>query len=163
MGTEKAGAMPSWARKAEVEERAKLLARMVPLIMHGLQTKSYEQFVASFSNPGAEPDAFERSNRELHFQMQISPACRYHASASYSPEQSPCVVLQGGDDDFGVVITVSATEAIIVDSYLAPGQDAGCDARDVVHCLHAMPGFRSYAASLAAAARGGAEHGRRRA
>src|SRR5271170_5061194 len=98
--------MLGWESKAEVVERARLLARMVPLIMHGLQIKSYEQFVASFSNPGKEPDAFERSNRELHFQMRISPNCRYDVSASYSPEQSPCVVLQGGDDDFGVVITV---------------------------------------------------------
>jgi len=146
--------MLGWESKAEVVERARLLARMVPLIMHGLQIKSYEQFIASFSNPGKEPDAFERSNRELHFKMRISPNCRYDASASYSPEDSPWVVLQGGGDDFGVMIIVSATEAVIVDSYLAPAQDAGCDAPDVVRCLHAMPGFGSYAASLAAAARG---------
>jgi hypothetical protein len=149
-----AGALLGWECKAEVMERAKLLARMVPLIIYDLQAKSYEQFVPSFSNPGAEPDAFDRSNRQLHFQMRISPTCRYDASASYSPEESPWIVLQGGGDDFGVMIIVSATEAAIVDSYLAPGQGAGCDARDVVRCLRAMPGFGSYAASLAAATRG---------
>jgi hypothetical protein len=32
-------------------KRAKLLARMINLIMHSLKAKPYEQFVASFSNP----------------------------------------------------------------------------------------------------------------
>jgi hypothetical protein len=114
-----AGAMLGWECKAEVMERAKLLARMVPFIMHGFQTKSYDQFVVGFSNPGAEPDVFARSNRELHFQMQISPTCRYDASVSYSSEESPWVALQGGGDDFCVMIIVSATGAVIVDSYLA--------------------------------------------
>jgi hypothetical protein len=52
--------MFGWGRKGAVEKRAKLLARMVTLIVHGLQTQTYEQFVASFSNPGEEPDAVKR-------------------------------------------------------------------------------------------------------
>ena len=42
--------MLGWGRKAAIEKRAKLLARMTALILQGLQTKSYEQFIASFSN-----------------------------------------------------------------------------------------------------------------
>ena len=41
--------MFGWGRKGAVEKRAKLLARMVTLIVHGLRTKTYEQFIASFS------------------------------------------------------------------------------------------------------------------
>lgn len=70
-------------RKAAVKQRAGLFARMIGLIMHGLKTKPYDQFVASFSNPGKEPDAFDRSNRELHFQMRISKICWCDATASY--------------------------------------------------------------------------------
>src|SRR5580698_7691660 len=99
-------------RKAVVEERAKLLARMIALIIRGLQTKSYEQFIAGFSNPGAEPDAFEQSSRELCFQMRISPTCWYDAMASYPLGERPHVVLQGGGDDFGVFLTVSPNAGI---------------------------------------------------
>ena len=47
--------MLGWGRNSAVEKRAKRLARMTPLIMHGLQTKTYEQFIASFSNPAGSP------------------------------------------------------------------------------------------------------------
>lgn len=47
--------MFGWGRKASVDERAKQIARMLGFIQHGLRTKSYEQFAASFSNPGADP------------------------------------------------------------------------------------------------------------
>jgi hypothetical protein len=67
--------MLGWGRQAAVEKRAKLLGRMTDLIMHGLQTKTYEQFIASFSNPGWEPDTFERQRQELRFLMRISPTC----------------------------------------------------------------------------------------
>jgi hypothetical protein len=80
--------MLGWGRKAAVDERAKLLARMINLIMHSLKAKPYEQFVASFSNPGKEPDAFDGSNRELHFQMRISPSCWYDATATYPLRES---------------------------------------------------------------------------
>ena len=91
--------MLGWGRKAAVEKRAKLLARMINLIMHSLKAKPYEQFVASFSNPGKEPDAFDRSNRELHFQMRISPSCWYDATASYPLRETPWVSLHGAPRD----------------------------------------------------------------
>jgi hypothetical protein len=124
--------MLGWGRKAAIEKRAKLLARMISLIMHGLKTKPYEQFVASFSNPGEEPDAFDRSNRELHFQMRISPTCWYGSTASYPLRETPWVSLHGGGDDFGVLITVSPNAGITVGLHLASGQKsrprrAGCD------------------------------------
>jgi hypothetical protein len=138
--------MLGWGRKAAIEKRAKLLARMISLIMHGLKTKPYEQFVASFSNPGEEPDAFDRSNRELHFQMRISPTCWYGSTASYPLRETPWVSLHGGGDDFGVLITVSPNAGITVGLHLASGQRAGRDAQAVIYSLHAIPGFRSFAA-----------------
>jgi hypothetical protein len=138
--------MFGWGRKRAVEKRAKLLARMVTLITHGLKSKTYEQFVASFSNPGKEPDAFDRSNHELRFQMRISPTCWYDATASYPLRESPWVSLHGGGDDFGVLITVSPSAGITVGLHLASGQRAGRDARALIHSLHAIPGFRSFAA-----------------
>ncbi len=142
--------MLGWGRKAAVKRRAKLLARMIGLIMHGLKTKSYEQFVASFSNPGGEPDAFDRSNRKVHFQMRISPTCWYDVTASYSRSysrgESPWVSLRGGGDDFGVFITASPSFGITVGPQLAPGQKAGPDARAIMRSLYAMPGFRNFAA-----------------
>ena len=59
--------MLGWGRNSAVEKRAKLLARMTTLIMRGLQTKTYEQFIASFSNPDGEPDASERQRHEFTF------------------------------------------------------------------------------------------------
>jgi hypothetical protein len=138
--------MLGWGRKAAVEKRAKLLARMVTLIMHGLKSKPYEQFVASFSNPGKEPDVFDQSNRELHFQMRISPTCWYDTTATYPLRESPWASLHGGGDDFGVLITVSPNAGITVGLHLGSGQRAGRDAQAVIHSLHAIPGFRSFAA-----------------
>jgi hypothetical protein len=95
--------MLGWGRRGAMEKRAEMLGRMIALIMHALKSKSYEQFVASFSNPGEEPDAFDRSNRELHFQMRISPTCWYDATAG-----------------------------ITVGLHLASGQRAGRDAQAVI-------------------------------
>jgi hypothetical protein len=131
--------------KPAVKRRAKLLARMIGLILHGLETKSYEQFVASFSNPGGEPDAFDRLNCKLHFQMRISPTCWYDATASYSRGESPWVSLRGGGDDSGVFITASPSTGITVGPQLAPGQKAGPDARTIICKLCALPGFRNFA------------------
>lgn len=44
-----------WGHKAEIEQRAQRVARMLFFIKHGMQTKTYDEFVASFSNPGDEP------------------------------------------------------------------------------------------------------------
>jgi hypothetical protein len=138
--------MFGWGRRGAIEKRAKLLSRMIALITHGLKSKSYEQFVASFSNPGEEPDAFGRSNRELHFQMRISPTCWYDATATYPLRESSWVSVHGGGDDFGVLITVSPNAGITVGLHLASGQRAGRDAQAVIDRLHAIPGFRSFAA-----------------
>lgn len=138
--------MFGWGRKAAVKQRARLLARMIGLIMHGLKTKPYDQFVASFSNPGKESDAFDRSNRELHFQMRISKICWYDATASYPLRETPWVSLHGGGADFGVLITVSPGAGVTVGLHLASGQRAGRDAQAVIQSLHAVPGFRSFAA-----------------
>ena len=137
--------MVGWGRKAAVDERAKLIARMVALIVRGLQTKSYEQFIASFSNPGTEPDAFDRLSRDHFFIMRISPTCWYNAIASYPLGESPSVCIQGSGDDFGVFITAGAQSASMVDLHPTSGQSAGRDAEAMVRSLRVMPGYTSFA------------------
>ena len=75
--------MFGWGRKAAVEKRAKQIARMVLLVIDGLQTKTYEQSVEIFSNPGNVPSTRELDNRELSFQIRFSSACWYHTVAVY--------------------------------------------------------------------------------
>jgi hypothetical protein len=133
-------------RTAAVEKRAKLLARMSALILHGLQTKTYEQFIASFSNPDAKPDTSERQRHELRFLMQISLTCEYYATACYPRDDPPWAFLQGDGDDFGVFITLSQSGEITVGLHLESGETAGRDAQAIVHSLTAMPGFSSFSA-----------------
>ena len=137
--------MLRWGRSVAVEKRAKLLARMVALIMHGLETKTYEQFIASFSNPGTEPDASERQRYELHFQMRIEPKCGYDGMACYLPSEPPWATLKGHGADFGVFITIFGV-GTTVDLHLNSGEKAGRDASAIVRRLTAMPGFRSFSA-----------------
>jgi hypothetical protein len=140
-----------WGRKASIYERAKLIARMVGLIIDGLRTKSYEQFVLSFSNPGAEPDEFQRRNGELYFQMRISPTCWYNAIADYSGSASPqpLVGIQGMGDDFGVFISAGVEPgSLSVDLYLPPGRKAGRDASAMLRALAAMPADWSTVAEI---------------
>ena len=91
-----------WRRRATVEKRAKQIARMVLLVIDGLQTKTYEQFVASFSNPATEPSMIERDNRELSFQMRFSSSCWYESIPAYArgldEADEPQFYMQGGDD-----------------------------------------------------------------
>src|SRR5579863_1736947 len=139
--------MFGWGRKGAVEKRAKLLARMVPLIVHGLQTQTYEQFVASFSNPGEEPVAIERSSGKLHFQMRISPNCWYDAAASYplfdeAPPDRPsrrrrrprCV------HRWLAICRHNGRPAPHL------GTESGRDVRVMVRSLTGLPGFRSFSA-----------------
>src|SRR5271165_7082135 len=98
--------MFGWRHDTTTEERAKLLARMTELLMFGLQTKSYEEFTVTFSNPCTAPDAIERKSRELYFQVSISPTCWYNVLAIYPVGGSPSAFLQGGGDDCGVLIAV---------------------------------------------------------
>jgi hypothetical protein len=137
--------MLGWGGSVAVEKRAKLLARMVALIMHGLETKTYEQFIAGFSNPGAEPDASERQRCELRFQMRIEPKCGYDGTACYLPTEPSWATLKGHGDDFGVFITIFGV-GTTVDLHLNSGERAGRDASAIVRRLTAMPGFRSFSA-----------------
>src|SRR5262245_10723965 len=118
-----------WRREQPVEERAKLMARMVSLIVQGLQTKSYDEFVESFSNPGDEPTSFERLNRQLRFQMRISPTCWYDAIVEYgrTPGGNPHFYIEGGGDDWGVLISgdALADHRIGVDFYVPTGSQSG--------------------------------------
>jgi hypothetical protein len=138
--------MLGWGRNAAVEKRAKLLARMIDLIIHSLRTKTYEQFIASFSNPDAEPSAFERQRHELHFQMRISAMCGYEATACYPPSEPPWALLRGHGDDFGVFINISYNAGITVGLHLNTGERAGRDAGGILRSLKAMPGFGSFSA-----------------
>src|SRR3974390_622775 len=88
-----------------VEDRAHLIARMMPLIIRGLKTKTYEEFVESFSNPDGKPDS---RNRELSFQMRISPTCWYDATANYRHAEPPSARIHGGGDDLGVFIFITS-------------------------------------------------------
>jgi hypothetical protein len=138
--------MLGWGRKAAIEMRAKLLARMTALILHGLQTKSYEQFSASFSNPGWEPDTTELQRHELRFLLRISRTCEYYATACYPRDEPPWAFLQGDGDDFGVYINLSQNGEIGAGLHLGSGEPAGRDAQAMVGILTTMPGFKSFSA-----------------
>jgi hypothetical protein len=135
-----------WGRRAEVEARAKQLARVTMVIVHSLQTKSYEQFVQSFSNPGTEPGSLERLNRQLCFQLKVSPSSWYDAVADFSRRTDiyPCVILNGGGDDFGVAISAGPGYSI-VELHVPPGQKLGRDAKAMVNALGAIPGWTNNA------------------
>jgi hypothetical protein len=138
--------MFGWERRTEVKERAKQIARMVMLIVHSLKTKSYDEFVESFSNPGSEPGSPERFNRQLCFQMRISTTCWYDATADFGPrtDMRGFVNLYGGGDDFGVTINAGPGYST-VELYLPPGQKAGRDAKAIMHALAATPGWTNTA------------------
>jgi hypothetical protein len=133
-------------RRLEVEARAKQIARMVMVIVHGLQTKSYDEFVESFSNPGNEPASLERLNRQVCFQLRISSTCWYDATADFGrrTDMHHFVSLHGRGDDFGVAISAGPGYSAI-ELYLPPGQKAGRDAEAIVHALAATPGWRNVA------------------
>jgi hypothetical protein len=142
--------MFGWGRKAAVEKRAKQIARMVLLVIDGLQTKTYEQFVEIFSNPGNVPSTRELKSRELSFKMRFSSACWYDAVAVYprGPDETdqPRFYMQGAGDDWGVFISGNANpdNRVTVVLHLPPGQKAGRDARAVVRALQATPKWSGY-------------------
>ncbi|MGA8698344.1 MAG: hypothetical protein WB689_31810, partial [Xanthobacteraceae bacterium] len=68
-------------RRTAIKQRAKMMGRMVMLLTDGLCTKSYEQFVERYSNPGDEPDEAARNARISRFAMRFSPTCWYEATA----------------------------------------------------------------------------------
>jgi hypothetical protein len=130
-------------RETIIDERAKKIARMVEFICHGLQTKNYDQFVSSFSNPENEPDASERDAGRLRFHMQFSPTCWYEAIAEYPTDGTPHFHLEGGGDDWGVLISgdALADHRIGVDFFVPTGSQPGRDASAMEHALREMPGW----------------------
>src|ERR1700757_2582120 len=79
---------------------------MVMLLTDGLCTKSYDQFIERFSNPGHVPDETARNARISRFAMRFSPTCWYEATASLYENAQPWILIEGGGDDCGVVISV---------------------------------------------------------
>src|SRR5437763_1389543 len=94
-------------RRRTVQQRAKLMGRMVMLLTDGLCRKSYDQFVASYSNPGDEPDETERNARISRFKMRFSSSNWYEAMASLYENTQPWIFIAGGGDDCGVCISVA--------------------------------------------------------
>jgi hypothetical protein len=139
---EQAARLLGWGG-VEVEKRAKLLSRMIALIVHGLRTKSYDQFVATFSNPGQEPDVLKRLSHKANFQMRISPTCWYDAEVSYARDKSRKLRIVGGGDDFGVLIIPNALkDDIRVEFNAEYGERPGRDAFAMVKALSKLPGYR---------------------
>ena len=93
-------------RRTAIKQRAKLMGRMVMLLTDGLCTKSYDQFVERFSNPGDEPNENARNARISQFAMRFSPTCWYEATASLYENAQPWILIEGAGDDCGVVISV---------------------------------------------------------
>ena len=131
--------------RTAIRKRAQQIARMVTFISYNLQTKDYDRFVASFSNPWKKPDASERQARQLCFQMRFSPTCWYDAVTQYpnGPVGTPYFYIRGGGDDWGVVISGSAKakHRITVDLHVPEPSRPGPDARAIVRTLLAMPGW----------------------
>jgi hypothetical protein len=134
-------------RRAAIEQRAKLMARMVMLIIDSLCTKSYDQFAESYSNPGEEPDAIAQDARMLEFEMRFSATCWYEATASFA-EARPSIYMRGGGDDLGVLISVHVPNDANLPVYPVVDLDApqwwkrGRDARAMVRALQGMRGWK---------------------
>jgi hypothetical protein len=128
------------ATESVIDERAKQIARMVMFIVHGLQTKSYVEFIESFSNPGGKPTLHDHLNQELHFQMRISSTCWYDAFVEYPPDGAPHFWVKGSGDDWGVLISGDAVadHRIGVDFIVPTGSQPGRDAHAIMHTLQKM-------------------------
>ena len=139
-------------RRTSIKQRAKLMGRMVMLLTDGLCTKSYDQFVESYSNPGDGPDEIARNARMSRFEMRFSPTCWYEATASMAENAQPWIFIEGGGDDCGVVISVRVpTNANLpsrpeVDLHVPRGARKGHDAGAMVRALRDIPGWREIAA-----------------
>src|ERR1700722_12458232 len=141
-GREQAARRLGWGGVA-VGERAKLVARMVTLIVHGLRTKTYDDFVAAFSNPGRQPDALKRLRHKASFQLRISPTCWYDAEVWYTDDAARTLSMIGGGDDFGVAITANTADGrMLVDFVTDYGDTPGRDALAMVRALAKLPGYR---------------------
>jgi hypothetical protein len=139
-------------RRTAINQRAKLMGRMVMLLTDGLCTKSYDQFVESYSNPGNEPDWTERNARISRFAMRFSPTCWYEATASLYEDAQPWILIRGGGDDCGVCISVrvpvdaNMPSCPLVDLQVPRGAKRGHDADAMVQALRDIPGWRGVVA-----------------
>lgn len=139
-------------RSTAIKQRAKLMGRMVMLLTDGLCTKSYEQFVASYSNPGDAPDETARNARISRFAMRFSSTCWYDATASLAENAQPWIYIEGGGDDCGVFISVrvpadaNVPSRPVVDFLVPRGAKRGHDAGAMVRALQNIPGWRGVAA-----------------
>jgi len=135
-------------RRTVINQRAKLMGRMVMLLTDGLCTKSYDQFVESYSNPGNEPDETERNAGISRFAMRFSPTCWYEATASLYEKALPWILIEGGGDDCGVCISVQVPGDVnvpscpVVDLKVPWGAKSGHDAGAMVRALREIPGWR---------------------
>jgi hypothetical protein len=147
-------------RRTAIKQRAKLMGRMVMLLTDGLCTKSYDQFVESYSNPGDEPDETARNARISRFEMRFSPTCWYNTTASLAENAQPWIFIEGSGDDCGVFISVqvpadaNVPSCPVVDLHVPRGAKRGHDAGAMVRALRDTPGWRGVAAI-----RTGIQHG----
>lgn len=139
-------------RRSAIKERAKLMGRMVMLLTDGLYTKSYDQFVERFSNPGGGPDETARNARISRFEMRFSPTCWYEATASLYENAQHWIRIEGAGDDCGVFISVRVPDDANVpscpqvDLHVPRGAKRGHDAGAMVRALQDIPGWRGVAA-----------------
>jgi hypothetical protein len=139
-------------RRTAIKQRAQMMGRMVMLLTDGLCTKSYEQFVERYSNPGDEPDEAARNARISRFAMRFSPTCWYEATASLYENAQPWILIEGGGDDCGVVISVrvpadaNVPPGPLIDLHVPRGAKRGHDAGAMVRALGDIPGWRQVAA-----------------
>ena len=139
-------------RRTAIKQRAKMMGRMVMLLTDGLCTKSYEQFVERYSNSGDEPDEAARNARISRFAMRFSPTCWYEATASLYENAQPWILIEGGGDDCGVVISVrvpadaNVPPGPLIDLHVPRGAKRGHDAGAMVRALGDIPGWRQVAA-----------------
>jgi hypothetical protein len=139
-------------RRTAINQRAKLMGRMVMLLTDGLCTKSYDQFVERYSNPGSEPDETERNARISRFAMRFSPTCWYEATASLYQDAQPWILIEGGGDDCGVCISVrvpgdaNMPSCPVVDLQVPRGAKRGHDAGAMVRALRDIPGWKGVVA-----------------
>jgi hypothetical protein len=135
-------------RRTAIKQRAKLMGRMVMLLTDGLYAKSYDQFVASYSNPGDLPDESARNAGISRFEMRFSSTCWYEATASLTKNAQPWLYIEGGGVDRGVFISVrvpadaNEPSCPVVDLHVPRGAKRGHDARAMVRALQAIPGWR---------------------
>lgn len=129
---------------AEAKDRASQVSQMILLIIQGLKTKTYDEFVAHYSRSHNAPDTFGRFDKEWAFQMTMSPTCWYEATIDYGSAEMPSMRMLGGGDDYGVFICGHCSDggSFVSVSLECFNGSPGKTARRVVKALQAIPGYR---------------------